>query len=343
VLFLVAVVAMGVMLWQTGSPFGTTIILLDEVVPSLGLQDFVARHNADRLASIACLAGGIASLPYLLMRSFTTPSAREARTSFFASVLFAGVLCLAAPAAVALIEAARVGADDSLSHIAEALLAVGGMTGLLAVGSALTLAIANTLSYDLYFKSLHQTASTGRRMFIARLSIMLVAGLAALAAVGEPRLMLISTSAAFSLAASAFLPVLVLGIWWKRATGEAALAAMIAGLVVCLYYMLAPHYMPFTFYETSSFLSNASVDQAAIYETLRHDFYLVGPEAKGAVLAEWDQTAREIANWWGVRGTFAAVFAVPVGFVVMIVVSLFTRAPSEDVKRFVKGLSERAA
>jgi Na+(H+)/acetate symporter ActP len=51
--------------------------------------------------------------------------------------------------------------------------------------------------------------------------------------------------------------------------------------------------------------------------------------------------ARPIANWWGVRGAFAGLFAVPVGFLVVIGVSLFTAAPSEDVQRFVKGLRER--
>ena len=64
---------------------------------------------------------------------------------------------------------------------------------------------------------------------------------------------------------------------------------------------------------------------------------------KAAVLADWDAVVRPIANWFGVRGTFAGLFAVPVGAVVMIGVSLFTRAPSEDVRRFVAGLRVRTA
>jgi cation/acetate symporter len=47
---------------------------------------------------------------------------------------------------------------------------------------------------------------------------------------------------------------------------------------------------------------------------------------------------RAIANWWGVRGTFAGVFGAPVSAIVMIAVSLFTRAPSEDVRSFVEEL-----
>ena len=67
------------------------------------------------------------------------------------------------------------------------------------------------------------------------------------------------------------------------------------------------------------------------------------PDAHGAVLADWEKTALAVANWWGLHGVFAGLFAVPVGFIVIIGVSLFTRAPSDDVQRFVKGLRAGAA
>ena len=343
VLFAASLAAVVVVLWQTGTLFDTELLLLDDVVPSLGLDFFAQSDTANRLGLVVCLAAGTASFPYLLMRSFTTPSAGEARASFLAAPVFAGLLCLAAPAFAALYEAAWTKAGDVLAMIAEAVLFVGAMAGLLAAGGALALSIGNVLSYDIYYKSVHPTASTRRQLFVARLSVIVVTGLAGLAAVAGPHEMLTAASAAFSLAASAFLPVLVLGVWWKRANSEAALAGMIAGLVACLYYMIAPHTMPFVFYESSSFLSNATEAQTAAYEALRHDYYLVDATAKQAVLADWDQAVRPIANWWGVRGAFAGLFAVPIGFVVIVGVSLFTRAPSDDVLRFVKGLRARAA
>jgi cation/acetate symporter len=185
---------------------------------------------------------------------------------------------------------------------------------------------------------LHLTAPTARRLLVARTAIVLVAGLAAAAALSLPVTMIKLTGAAFSLAASAFLPALLLGIWWKRATGEAALAGMLAGLGVCLYYMLAPRYIPFGFYETSSFLSNATQEQAANYAALRQSYYLADPAAKDAALAAWQETARSVANWWGVARDFAALFAVPIGFLVTVGVSLFTTAPSRDVQNFVAEL-----
>ena len=50
------------------------------------------------------------------------------------------------------------------------------------------------------------------------------------------------------------------------------------------------------------------------------------------------RSARELANWAGVKRDFAALFAVPIGFLVMIGVSLFTPAPSRDVQSFVEDL-----
>jgi cation/acetate symporter len=44
--------------------------------------------------------------------------------------------------------------------------------------------------------------------------------------------------AAFSLAASAFFPALVLGVFWKRANKAGAIAGMLVGLGVCMYYMV---------------------------------------------------------------------------------------------------------
>jgi cation/acetate symporter len=338
VLLTASLAAIIVVLWETGTMASAQTLVLGEAIPTLGFDIFAQTNVVSRFALIFCLAAGTASLPFLLMRSFTTPSAGGARASFFASAVFAGVLCLAAPAFAALFEAASVQAGSVLSMIAEALLSVAAITGLLAVGSALALSIANALSYDLYYKSLQPIASTRRRIFVARLSVIIVTGLAAIPALAASEETLIATSATLSLAASAFLPALVLGVWWKRATSDAALAGMVAGLLLCLYYMVAPHVIPFAFYESSSFFSNASDAQVSAYEALRHSYYVADAAAQDAVLVDWEKAALTVANWWGLHGVFAALFAVPVGFIVIIGVSLFTRAPSDDVRRFVKSL-----
>jgi cation/acetate symporter len=336
--------AVVVLLWQTGSPVALDTVLVDEVVPSLGLGAFAQSSPVNSLALVFCVAAGVASLPYLLMRSFTTPSPVDARVSFLVAPIFVLLLCVAAPAFAALYEAAVVAAGDTLSMIAEAVLVLAAVAALLAAGAALALSIGNALSYDVFYKGLHPAAPVSRQLFVARLAIIVVAGLAGWAALAAPDETMMAAPAAFSLAASAFLPVLVLGVWWKRATSDAALAGMVAGLVVCLYYMIAPHIIPFLFYESSSFLSDATAAQIAAYEGLRYDYYLAGDAAaEAAVLAKWEASARPIANWLGVHGALAGVFAVPVGFLVTVVVTLFTNAPSKDVQRFVEALRARSA
>jgi cation/acetate symporter len=231
-----------------------------------------------------------------------------------------------------------VAADNTASVVLVGLIATASIAALLALGNGLLLAMANALSYDLYYKSWHLTAPAERRLLVARGSILIVAALAAFAALSFPRTMLAFAGASFSLSASAFLPALLLGVWWKRANGQGALAGMIAGLLVCLYYMLVPHYFPYAFYETSRALSNATEAQAFAYDSLQQRYYLADPATRPAVALLWELNVRAIANWWGVKGTFAGVFGAPVSAIVTIAVSLFTPAPSEDVQSFVEEL-----
>lgn len=335
----VSVVAMAVLLWQQGTVFsGTEAAGLKSALAILKLDSFAAEDSLNRFALLFCLGAGIASLPYLLMRCLVTPSIEEARTSYLWALPFTAALALLAAPYLALFEAPPAASSGVSAMLAFGLLATGAIAALLAVGSGLVLAIANALSYDLYYRSLHLTASTERRILVARVAIVLAAGLAAWAALAARESIAAMTGASFSLAASAFLPALLLGIWWKRATGEGALAGMLAGLAVCLYYMLAPRYMPFAFYETSSFLSNATPDEAARYAALRQSYYLADEMARAGALAAWKAMAFDLANWGGVKSEFAALFAVPVGVLVTIGTSLFTPAPSRDVQSFVEEL-----
>jgi len=339
VLLAVSVVTLGLLVWQQGAVFsGAEPAGLKAALGAIKLDSFAAEDGLNRLALLFCLVAGVASLPHLLMRGLVTPSIEEARTSFLWALPFTGALSLLAAPFLSLFEAAPTQESPAIAILSYGLIAVGAISLLLAVGTGLVLAIANGLSYDLYYRSLHLSASTERRILVARAAILLVAALAAWAAFAASAAIAVMTGASFSLAASAFLPALLLGIWWKRATGEGALAGMLAGLAVCLYYLLAPRYIPFAFYETSSFFSNATPDEAARYVALRQGYYLADASGREAALAAWRALALKLANWAGVECDFAALFAVPIGFVVMIGVSLFTPAPSRDVQSFVEDL-----
>ena len=249
---------------------------------------------------------------------------------------------MAAPS-LALFGEAPAATGEHVGALTFGFAAIGAIAALLALGSGLVLALANTLSYDLYYKIVHPSASTEHRIFVARGAIIAVALLAAWAALAEPETILGMTAAAFSLAASTFLPALLLGIWWKRASGEGALAGMLAGLAVCLYYMLAPRYFPFAFYETSSFLSDATAAEGARYYDLRQSYYLADEATRAAAAAAWEEAARAVANWGGMKRDFAGLFAVPIGLMVTIGVSLFTPAPAREVQSFVEDLRKPSA
>jgi cation/acetate symporter len=72
---------------------------------------------------------------------------------------------------------------------------------------------------------------------ISKILLLVVALFAAWVTSLKPGNILFLVGAAFSMAASAFFPSLVMGVFWKRANRWGCIAGMVAGLGVCLYYM----------------------------------------------------------------------------------------------------------
>jgi len=300
------------------------------------------------LALVFCLMVGTAALPHILMRFYTVPDVKQARQSVAWSLLFISVLYLTAPALAVLVKfevfnvlvgtpfdelppwvAAwnRVDADllsvtdvnldgllqlnemsigtdiivlataeiAGLPYVIAGLVAAGGLAAALSTADGLLLTIANALSHDTYYKMIDPRAHTARRVTISKVLLLVVALAAAYVAAQKPADILFLVSAAFSLAASAFFPALVLGIFWRRTTGTAAVLGMICGLSVTCYYM------------------------ASTQPWLRSVLGLHGP----------------VELWWGIQPISAGVFGVPVGFAVMIAVSLLTPAPPPQVQALI--------
>ena len=130
-----------------------------------------------------------------------------------------------------------------LPYVISGLVAAGGLAAALSTADGLLLAISNALSHDVYYKIVDPGASTQKRVTISKLLLLAVAFIAAYAASQKPADILSLVGAAFSLAASTLFPVLVLGVFWKRANHQGAMAGMIGGFTVCLYYMLHTHPM----------------------------------------------------------------------------------------------------
>ncbi|HAL40468.1 MAG TPA: cation acetate symporter, partial [Polaromonas sp.] len=301
------------------------------------------------LALIFCLMVGTAALPHILMRYYTVPSVREARQSVTWSLFFIFLLYFTAPALAVLVKyeiftvlvgtpfdqlpawvsawnkvdptllsVADVNKDNilqlneltisgdiivlltpelaGLPYVISGLVAAGGLAAALSTADGLLLTIANSLGHDLYYKMIDPNASTVSRVTVSKILLLIVALFAAYVAAQKPADILFLVSAAFSFAAASFFPALSLGIFWKRATGSAAALGMVSGLGVTSYYMLTTQ------------------------PWLRATFGITSP----------------IHLWWGIDPISAGLFGVPVGFAVIVLVSLVTPPPSRKARDLVE-------
>jgi cation/acetate symporter len=303
------------------------------------------------LALVFCLMVGTAALPHILMRYYTTPSVRAARQSVTWSLFFIFLLYFSAPALAVLVKyevfnalvgtpfselpawianwqrvdptllsvadvngdgifqlgEMRIGGDiivlatpeiAGLPYVISGMVAAGGLAAALSTADGLLLTIANALSHDLYYKMLDPNASTARRVAVSKALLLVVALLAAYVASLKVADILFLVGAAFSLAAAGFFPALVLGIFWKRANKWGAVLGMLAGVSVTFYYM------------------------ATTQPWLRSVF--------GVTSSVADNT------WWAIQPISAGIFGVPLGFAVIIIVSLLTPAPKRETQELVE-------
>ncbi|GAP34621.1 sodium:solute symporter family protein [Piscinibacter sakaiensis] len=303
------------------------------------------------LALLFCLMLGTAGLPHILMRYYTTPSVREARESVTWSVLFIFLLYVTAPTLAVLVKfevfnvlvgtrfdqlpewiatwarldpgllsvsdvnkdgifqlgEMKIGGDiivlampeiAGLPYVVSGMVAAGGLAAALSTADGLLLTISNALSHDLYYSMIDPQASTARRVTMSKVLLLLVALSAAYVAAQRQADILFLVSAAFSFAASGFFPALVLGIFWKRANRWGASAGMLGGLAVTAYYLVR--------------------NQAS----LRSAFGVTAP----------------VDLWFDIHPVAAGVFGMPVGFALIVAVSLLTRPPSPAVVALAESL-----
>ena len=183
-----------------------------------------------------------------------------------------------------------------LPYVVSGMVAAGGLAAALSTADGLLLTIANALSHDLYYKMIDPNAPTARRVMISKMLLLIVALAAASVAAQKPADILFLVSAAFSFAAAAFFPALVLGVFWKRANKWGASLGMIAGLGTTFYYM------------------------ATTQPWLRGVFGVTRP----------------VELWWDIQPISAGLFGVPIGVAVIIIVSLLTPAPKKETQELVE-------
>lgn len=125
-----------------------------------------------------------------------------------------------------------------MPYVVSGLVAAGALAAALSTADGLLLTITSSLSHDVYYRILRPSASTQLRLVISKSMLLLVAVLAAIVAAEKPGTILSMVAWAFSIAGSALFPALVLGIFWERATRTGALAGMVVGALLTIYYII---------------------------------------------------------------------------------------------------------
>jgi cation/acetate symporter len=128
-----------------------------------------------------------------------------------------------------------------LPYVMSGLIASGALAAALSTADGLLLTISNVLSHDVYYHMVDPNASSQRRVTMSKILLLGVALFASWVASLNAGNILFLVGAAFSLAASSLFPVLVLGVFWKRTTRLGAVAGMVAGLAVCVYYIVSTY------------------------------------------------------------------------------------------------------
>ncbi len=220
-----------------------------------------------------------------------------------------------------------------LPYVISGLVAAGGLAAALSTADGLLLAIANALSHDIYYKMLDPNAPTVRRLTVARVLLLVVAVCAAYTASTRPSDILAMVGWAFSLAMAGNFPGLVMGIWWKRATTQGAIAGIIAGFGLCLFYLVTTRYFPgfgVKYVGMTSLLNPAT--GAPVIPDLAKAMAL--PNA----MESFPTLAHPLANkvgWFNLNNINCGLLGMPLGFLVIYVVSLMTPEPSKEMQAYV--------
>ncbi|MEE8345414.1 MAG: sodium:solute symporter family protein [Woeseiaceae bacterium] len=284
---------------------------LDDIVISLGFNQYTSgtKSRIDVFCITLALMAGTAGLPHVIVRFFTVPKVRDARTSAGYALLFIAILYTTAPAVGAMarynlintMQPGEIGAvdgnlayedrpawfdtwqqtglvqfedkngdgriqyyNDANTEFAEtartygwqgnelsvdrdimvlanpeiaglpswviALVAAGGIAAALSTAAGLLLVISAAVSHDLIKGIFLPDISEKNELLAGRVAAAFAIMVAGYLGFDPPGWVAQVVAFAFGLAAASLFPVIVLGIFFKRANKQGAIAGMLTGL-----------------------------------------------------------------------------------------------------------------
>ena len=276
---------------------------LDQVVTELGFAQYTVSKRGDTLNMFVytmSLMIGTAGLPHVIIRFFTVPKVKDARSSAGYALLFIAILYTTAPAVAAmarlnlhqtiepvagqniayderpawfknwektgLLKFEDKNGDGRIQYSADkatnemvkvdndimvlanpeiaklpnwviALVAAGGLAAALSTAAGLLLAIASAISHDLLKGILKPDMDEKSELMWSRVAMVGAIGVAGYLGLNPPGFAAGTVALAFGLAASSIFPALMMGIFSKRVNMQGAIAGMIAGIFITLFYV----------------------------------------------------------------------------------------------------------
>ena len=333
-IFAYTIPAVFISLNLTGNPIpqlglGSTLIgsetflldRLDQIVTELGWAEYSTQtrlSTTNMVAYTLSLMIGTAGLPHVIIRFFTVPKVRDARTSAGWALVFIAILYTTAPAVAAMARLNLINtmqppaAEENLAYderpdwfknwettgllkfedkngdgriqyeadatknelvkvdrdimvlanpeIAKlpnwviALVAAGGLAAALSTAAGLLLAIASAISHDLLKGVLKPDITEKQELRASRIAMAGAIMFAGYLGFNPPDFAAGTVALAFGLAASSIFPALMMGIFSKKMNREGAIAGMIAGLSVTLFYVF--QHKGIMFIASTSFLGD---------------------------------------------------------------------------------------
>ncbi|AGB38008.1 sodium:solute symporter family transporter [Natronococcus occultus] len=271
------------------------------------------------IALCVSLIAGTCGLPHVLVRFYTADNERNARWATVWGLLFTLLLFLGTTAYAAfgsLLYQDNVGEytemtgteSDTLvvltAYLADlpewlvGIVAAGAIAAGLATTAGLFISASSAAAHDIYTNLYKEDATAREQLLVGRSTILVLGVVVTYLALNPPALIAEVVGMSFALAGTVLFPVFFLGLWWEDATREGAIAGMFVGL----------------FFGFGSILNEilpqyvAALSGEAIFPT----FAVIVP------------------------ATSSSLVGVPAVMLTIIVVSMFTEEPPEDVKRLVR-------
>ena len=182
-----------------------------------------------------------------------------------------------------------------------ALVAAGALAAALSTAAGLLLVISSSVSHDLIKKMINPNISEKNELWAARGAAAVAVVIAGYFGINPPGFVAAVVALAFGLAAASFFPAIILGIFHKKMNKEGAVAGMIVGLLLMIFYMLK----------------------------FKFGIFDGGKDAVAGLKESW---------WFGISPEGFGTIAMIVNFIVAFTVNAFTPEPPQHVQDIVENI-----